>query len=86
MGTDVNEEELPLSEFLKLPTTVDFETINSDRFKLFAKEHPYLRVGTELASGYVVVYTNKNNLQKVFSEMGENYLWPPLKIQFSFTL
>jgi subtilisin family serine protease len=74
VGTDVNEEELPLSEFLKLPTTVDFETINSDRFKLFAKEHPYLRVGTELASGYVVVYTNKNNLQKVFSEMGENYL------------
>lgn len=74
MGTDVNEEELPLSEFLKLPTTVDFETINSDRFKLFVKERPYLRVGTELASGYVVVYTNKKYLQKVFTEMGENYL------------
>lgn len=71
---DVDEDKLSLEEFLKLPTTVDFETINSDRFKAFAKERPYLHVGTELASGYVVVYINKKYFLTVSSELGENYL------------
>lgn len=74
METDVNEDDLPLSEFIKLPTTVDFSALNSDRFKVFVKERPYLHTGTELASGYVVMYTNRKNLPVTFSEMGQNYL------------
>lgn len=74
METDVNEDDLPLSEFIKLPTTVDFAAINSDRFKIFVKERPYLHTGTELVSGYVAMYTNRKNLQEVFTELGENYL------------
>lgn len=74
MADDVNENDLPLAEFVKLPTTVDFNTINSDRFKLFVKDRPYLKVGTELASGYAVAYTNEKNLMDVFHELGDNYL------------
>lgn len=74
METDMNEDELPLSEFIKLPTTVDFSALNTDRFKLFVKDRPYLHTGTELASGYVVMYTNRKNLPVVFTELGQNYL------------
>lgn len=74
MEPDMNEDELPLSEFIKLPTTVDFSALNSDRFKAFAKDRPYLHIGTELASGYVVIYTNRKNLPVAFTEMGQNYL------------
>ena len=74
MADDVNENDLPLAEFVKLPTTVDFNTINSDRFKLFVRDKPYLKVGTELASGYAVVYTNEKYINDVFHELGDNYL------------
>jgi hypothetical protein len=38
MAPDVTDEDaLPLGEFVKLPTTVDFQVINTDRFQLYAK-------------------------------------------------
>ena len=74
MEQTVNEEALSLAEFVALPTTIDFNVINSDRFKLYAAARPYLRVGTELANGYVPVYTNQANLEAVFRELGSDFI------------
>ena len=41
-----DEDKLPLSEFVKLTTTVDFQVINTDRFIIYAKDKPYLHFGT----------------------------------------
>jgi len=75
MAQDVTgEDALPLSEFVKLPTTVDFQVINTDRFKLYASDKPYLHFGTELANNYVVVYTNEKYIQGLLMEQGSNFL------------
>ena len=34
------EDLLPLSEYVKLPTTVDFQVINTKRFPEYAKDKP----------------------------------------------
>jgi len=65
-----DEDALPLEEFVRLPTTVDFQAINSDRFKTFVKNKPYLHFGTELANSYIVGYTNEKNIQSLLTEMG----------------
>lgn len=74
MANSVDENALSLAEFVKLPTTVEFNTFNTDRFKKFAEERPYIKVGTELASGYVPVYTNKENIPGLFKELGSDYI------------
>ena len=70
----IDENTMPLSEFVKLPTTVDFQVINTDRFKVYVKDKPYLRLGTELANNYVVVYTNEKYVQQTLVDLGSNYL------------
>ncbi|WP_304508539.1 S8 family peptidase [Anaerotignum sp.] len=70
---DINESDLPLDEFVKLPTTVDFNVINTDRFKIFARDKPYLKLGTELANELVVVYTNKANIPLLFDTLGNDF-------------
>lgn len=70
----INEDDLPLDEFVRLPTTVDFQAINTDRFKIFAKERPYLHLGTELANNYVVVYTNQKYIQQLLEALGSDLL------------
>lgn len=74
MATDINEDLLSLEEFVKLPTTVSFNVFNTDRFKLFVQQRPYLHIGTELASGYIVVYTHIDNLMRAFRELGNDFL------------
>ena len=55
MALNIDDElNLPLSEFVKLPTTVDFQVLNTERFKIFAKSRPYIRLGTEFENGYIV--------------------------------
>lgn len=75
MAADLNkiENDLPFEEFIKLPTTVDFNVINTDRFKLFAKNRPYLRLGTEFENELVLVYTNQENLPRLFEELGNDF-------------
>ncbi|WMI80010.1 S8 family peptidase [Anaerotignum sp. MB30-C6] len=75
MATDmnINENDLPLEEFVKLPTTVDFNVINTDRFKQFIADKPYIKLGTELANELVIAYTNKDNIPKLFEELGNDF-------------
>ena len=70
----MNEDDLPLSEYVKLPGTVDFQVLNTDRFRAFAAQRKYLHVGTELANNYVVVYTDKKYVEGVLAELGGDFL------------
>lgn len=74
MAIVIDENDLPLEEFVKLPTTIDFNVVNTDRFKLYVKDKPYIKLGTELANELVMVYINKNNLSKIFQDLGHNFL------------
>jgi subtilisin family serine protease len=74
LANSVDENALSLAEFVKLPTTVEFHTINTDRFQQFTKERPYIKVGPELLSGLVPVYTNKENIQNLFEELGSDFI------------
>lgn len=51
MSTNIDEGLLSLEEFIKLPTTVAFDTINTKRFQNFVKDNPYIKVGTQLGTG-----------------------------------
>lgn len=69
-----NEEELSLSEFVRLPDTVDFQVLNTLRFRTYAAQRPYLRIGTELANNYVVIYTNERYISEVLDDLGGDFL------------
>ena len=65
-----DEDSLSLDEFVKLPTTVDFQVINTDRFKAFVKDKPYIHLGTELANNYIVGYgKSTEEAVKVFQQV-----------------
>ncbi|NLU23129.1 MAG: S8 family peptidase [Clostridiales bacterium] len=69
-----DEDSLPLEEFIKLPTTVDFQIINTDRFSAYAKDKPYIRLGTKLANDYIVGYTNVKNVPQLLQDTGSDFL------------
>ncbi|MDD4690179.1 MAG: S8 family serine peptidase, partial [Eubacteriales bacterium] len=75
MATTVTDEDsLSLSEFVKLPTTVDFQVIYSDRFAAYAKDRPYIHLGTRFANDYIVAYTNVNNIQQILQDTGKDFI------------
>lgn len=69
-----DEDRLPLEEYIKLSTTVDFQVINTARFREYARDKPYLHFGTELANNYVIVYTNEKYIQGLLMELGSDFL------------
>jgi len=77
LPTNVEEGLLSLEEFVKLPTTVTFNAINTRRFQRFVAENPYIKVGTQLGTGYVPVYIHIDNIPILFEELGFNYLLFP---------
>ena len=70
----MNEERMPLEEFVKLDTTVDFQIINSPRFRDYAKDKPYLYFGTELANNYIIVYTDEKYIKGLLMDLGSDFL------------
>ena len=76
MALNIDDElNLPLSEFVKLPTTVDFQFLNTERFKIFARSHPYIRLGTEFENGYIVGYINQAYVTQLLSDLGGDFLY-----------
>ena len=76
MALNIDDElNLPLSEFVKLPTTVDFQFLNTERFKIFAKSRPYIRLGTEFEDGYIVGYINQAYVTQLLSDLGGDFLY-----------
>lgn len=75
MDTELMEEYLlPLEEFVKLPTTVDFQVVNTDRFQEYAKDKPYLRFGKEFSNDYIIGYTNERYIQQTLEDLGSDFL------------
>ena len=68
------EDSLPLEEYVKLPTTVDFQVINTPRFREYARDKPYLHFGTEFANNYIIVYTNEKYIQGLLIDLGSDFL------------
>lgn len=76
MDMSMEEElNLPLSEFVKLPTTVDFQVLATDRFKAFARNRPYIRLGTEFSNSYIVGYINQSYVTQLLNELGNDFLY-----------
>ena len=76
MALNIDDElNLPLSEFVKLPTTVDFQFLNTERFKIFARSHPYIRLGTEFEDGYIVGYINQAYVTQLLNDLGGDFLY-----------
>jgi hypothetical protein len=73
MAININEDDLPLEEFVKLPTTVDFQAIVDPKFVDYVKTRPYLHLGTELANRYIVVYVNQKYLWDVYDDLGKDF-------------
>lgn len=69
------EYNLPLSEFVKLPTTVDFQALATDRFMAFARNRPYIRLGTEFSNSYIVGYINQAYVTQLLNELGNDFLY-----------
>ncbi len=69
-----NEDDLPLEEFVKLPTTVDFQVINTRRFREYIQDKPYIHVGTQLENSSAIVYTNEKYIQKLLVDLGSDFL------------
>lgn len=70
----MDEKQLSLEEFVKLPTTVDFQAPASERFLEYAAQRPYIRPGTKLANDYLVVYTNEKYISQIYQELGGDFL------------
>ena len=91
MADMINEEELPLDEFVRLPTTVDFQVINTRRFREYIQDKPYIRVGTQFENSYAVVYTNEKYIQRLLVDLGSDFfsfypkIMSPLDIQSNET-
>ena len=68
------EDKLPLEEFVKLDTTVDFQAIASQRFLRYAAERPFIHLGTRLANDYIVAYTNEIYIHEIYRDLGGDLL------------
>ena len=65
---------MTIDEFIKLPTTVAFTVILTERFRKFADTSPDIFVGKELDNGFAPVYTSVDKIQSLFREFGSDFL------------
>ena len=75
-----NEDQLSLEEFVKLPTTADFQLVMTDQLAEKVAAIPYIHIGTRFANGYTVLYANEKYIPQIFSQFGGDYLMLTPKI------
>jgi subtilisin family serine protease len=68
------QAQLPLKEFIALPSTVDFTILKNPKLMDYIKDKPYIKLGKELVTGYVIAYTNKIFLLKIFEYFGSDFI------------
>lgn len=71
---EINENLLPLDEFVKLPTTVAFTVMYNERFQSYIRDKPYIKVGTQFANLLAVAYTNQAYINDIFRDLGYDFL------------
>lgn len=77
MDGNVDEAAMSLEEFMRLPTTLAFNTIYSKRVEEFLQEHPDIKAGRVLGSGFVPLYLNTKNIALLINELGNPYTLLP---------
>ena len=74
MFNSSNEFQMPLSEFINLPTTTDFYYWYTPSFEKFISERPYIRLGTVLQNQLAILYTSQYRMDEIFRELGSDIL------------
>lgn len=73
VAPEIDEQKLTLDEFVSLPTTVSFGAFNNERFRVYLKDKPYIRVGKILEGGFIIAYANMQYIQRIFEELGSSH-------------
>ena len=74
MFNSSNEFQMPLSEFINLPTTTDFYYWYTPSFEKFISERPYIKLGTVLQNKLAILYTSQYRMDEIFRELGSDIL------------
>ena len=56
---DLDESQMPLYEFINLPTTISFYYWYTNIFQNFFEKRPYIRLGRVLVNELAILYTNE---------------------------
>ena len=63
-------DEMSLSEFLALPTTVDFIARKSEYFSRYVESNPAIKVAATVADRYIIGYLSEADFQKLRDDLG----------------
>lgn len=66
--------ELSLGEFINLPTTVPFYAWYTPAFREYISDKPYIRLAKILVNEVAILYTEQENMQRIFEELGSDFL------------
>jgi len=77
LDVHVDEATMTLEEFVQLPTTLAFNAVYSKRLEDFLGEHPDIKPGRVLGSGFVPIYLNIKNVPLLIKELGNQYTLLP---------
>lgn len=72
--TNEQIQQMPLSEFIQLPTTVSFYYWYTPQFQDFIAERPYIRLGKVLSNEIAILYTPEEHMDEIFKELGYDFL------------
>ncbi len=71
---DLDESQMPLYEFINLPTTISFYYWYTNIFQNFLEKRPYIRLGRVLVNELAILYTNEKYMEQIFADLGSDFL------------
>ena len=72
--SDQEIQDMPLYEFISLPSTVAFYYWYTPYFQSFLAERPYIKLGTVLINQLAILYTTDEHMPEVFADLGYDVL------------
>ncbi len=66
--------EMPLYDFISLPTTVAFNFWYTPKMQSYVAERPYIRLGRVLTNDLAIFYTSEDRMDEIFIELGSDFL------------
>lgn len=75
MAENIMPNIIPLEDFIRLPSTVDFHVVYSPAVQEYLRTHPEVRLGAVLAGGYAVLYTAAENFRNALDELRLSYMY-----------
>ena len=74
MEENYNETQMPLYDFINLPTTISFYSWFTPSFENFLKTRPYIRIGNILENKIAILYTSEEYMEEIFKNLGFDFL------------